>query len=225
MRAASAVNTSPGKPLHHQIDLVCLLLYIIIGHVKRRPVTVSKLSRTFGLSRATTARWLSELVASGYVERIGNDYWLTEKTNSPSVQNVVAKSAHPASSNSRCRNGCGDFRFRAGHAEKPRPDRSAGGRRVKNGANVRRAIERLAPGRACAAQRRSPAAGALFSQRCCAANFSAARNLAASRGSSALTEGGSHVPSDNKRDGSGCHSFYRGRCQCCHVLRQVHRRP
>jgi hypothetical protein len=80
-------------------------------------------------------------------------------------------------------------------------DRSAGGRRVKNGANVRRAIERLAPGRACAAQRRSPAAGALFSQRCCAANFSAARNLAASRGSSALTEGGSHVPSDNNGDG------------------------
>jgi predicted transcriptional regulator len=81
----------PGKPLHHQIDLVCLLLYVIIGHVKRRPVTVSKLSRTFGLSRATTARWLSELVASGFVERVGNVYWLTEKTNSPSVQNVVAK--------------------------------------------------------------------------------------------------------------------------------------
>jgi predicted transcriptional regulator len=81
----------PGKPLHHQIDLVCLLLYVIIGHAKRRPVTVSKLSRTFGLSRATTQRWLSELIASGYVERVGNDYWLTEKTNSPSVQNVVAK--------------------------------------------------------------------------------------------------------------------------------------
>jgi MarR family len=81
----------PGKPLHHQIDLVCLLLYVIIGHVNRRPVTVSKLSRTFGLSRATTQRWLSELIASGYVERVGNDYWLTEKTNSPSVQNVVAK--------------------------------------------------------------------------------------------------------------------------------------
>ena len=32
-----------------------------------------------------------ELVASGYVERVGNVYWLTEKTNSPSVQNVVAK--------------------------------------------------------------------------------------------------------------------------------------
>jgi hypothetical protein len=31
------------------------------------------------------------LVASGYVERVGNVYWLTEKTNSPSVQNVVAK--------------------------------------------------------------------------------------------------------------------------------------
>ena len=54
-------------------------------------MTVSRLSLAFGLSRATTARWLSELVASGYVERVGNVYWLTEKTNSPSVQNVVAK--------------------------------------------------------------------------------------------------------------------------------------
>ena len=55
---------------------------------------VSKLSLAFGLSRATTARWLSELVASGYVERVGNVYWLTEKTNSPSVQNVVAKNVN-----------------------------------------------------------------------------------------------------------------------------------
>jgi DNA-binding IclR family transcriptional regulator len=57
-------------------------------------MTVSKLSRAFGLSRATTARWLSELIASGYVERVGNVYWLTEKTNSPSVQNVVAKNVN-----------------------------------------------------------------------------------------------------------------------------------
>ena len=84
----------PGKPLHHQSELANLLLYVIIGHVERRPMTVSKLSRAFGLSRATTARWLSELVASGYVERVGNVYWLTEKTNSPSVQNVVAKNVN-----------------------------------------------------------------------------------------------------------------------------------
>ena len=75
----------PGKPLHHQSELAFLLLYVIIGHVERKPMTVSKLSRAFGLSRATTARWLSELIASGYVERVGNVYWLTEKTNSPSV--------------------------------------------------------------------------------------------------------------------------------------------
>jgi hypothetical protein len=46
----------PGKPLHHQSELANLLLYVIIGHVERRPMTVSKLSRAFGLSRATTAR-------------------------------------------------------------------------------------------------------------------------------------------------------------------------
>jgi hypothetical protein len=33
-------------------------------------------------------------VASGYVERVGNVYWLTEKTNRPSVQNVVAKNVN-----------------------------------------------------------------------------------------------------------------------------------
>jgi DNA-binding IclR family transcriptional regulator len=81
----------PGKPLHHQFDLAFMLLYVLIGHVERRPMTVSKLSRSFGLSRATTLRWLSELIASGYVERVDNVYWLTEKTNSLSVQNAVAK--------------------------------------------------------------------------------------------------------------------------------------
>lgn len=84
----------PGKPTHHQLNLAFLLLYVLIGHVERRPMTVSKLSRTFGLSRSTTLRWLSELIASGYVERVGNAYWLTEKTNSPSVHNAVAKNVN-----------------------------------------------------------------------------------------------------------------------------------
>jgi len=84
----------PGKPPYHQSELAFVLLHVMIGHVERRPVTVSRLSRTWGLSRATMLRWLSELVASGYVERVGNSYWLTEKTNSPSVQNAVAKNVN-----------------------------------------------------------------------------------------------------------------------------------
>jgi hypothetical protein len=81
----------PGKPLYHQLDLVFLLLYVLVGHCDRRPMTVSKLSRAFGLSRASTLRRLKELIASGYVQRIDRDYWLTEKSNSLGVRNAVAK--------------------------------------------------------------------------------------------------------------------------------------
>jgi len=55
-------------------------------------MTVSKLSRERGLSRTTTLRWLSELVEAGYIERVGNAYWIAKnETNTPGVRNAVAK--------------------------------------------------------------------------------------------------------------------------------------
>src|ERR1700757_3613900 len=39
----------PGKPPYHQSELAFVLLHVMIGHVERRPVTVSRLSRTWGL--------------------------------------------------------------------------------------------------------------------------------------------------------------------------------
>ena len=84
----------PGRPLYHQLGLSMLLLLVIIGHIERSPMTVSKLARTFGSSRTTTLRWLSELIKEGYIERVGNDYWVTKnETNSPSVRNAIAKNA------------------------------------------------------------------------------------------------------------------------------------
>jgi transposase-like protein len=82
----------PGETQHHQIELVGLLFYVILGHIDRKPQTVSKLSRAFGISRATTRRWLRELIESGYIERVGNVYWVTKnETTSASVRNVLAK--------------------------------------------------------------------------------------------------------------------------------------
>jgi hypothetical protein len=84
----------PKRPLYHQAELGMLMLFVVIGHVERHPVTVSKIARAIGLSRTTTLRWLKELVASGYVERTPDGhYWLTDKTTTPDVDRLVGKNA------------------------------------------------------------------------------------------------------------------------------------
>ncbi len=73
MRTVSAIYY-PGMQLIDGIELIFVGIHVFLGYVERRPMTVSRLSRALGMSRATVVRRLETLIEVGYVKRQENFY-------------------------------------------------------------------------------------------------------------------------------------------------------
>src|SRR5260221_13614878 len=71
MRTVSAIYY-PGVQLIDGIELIFVGIHVFLGYVERRPMTVSRLSRALGMSRATVVRRLETLIEIGYVKRQEN---------------------------------------------------------------------------------------------------------------------------------------------------------
>jgi predicted transcriptional regulator len=93
MRTVSAVYY-PGMQLIDGIELVFVGIHVFLGYVERRPMTVSRLSRALGMSRATVVRRLETLIEVGYVKRQENFYCPEEGVvNTPYLRDVLARAS------------------------------------------------------------------------------------------------------------------------------------
>lgn len=93
MRTVSAVYY-PGMQLIDGIELVFVGIHVFLGYVERRPMTVSRLSRALGMSRATVVRRLETLIEVGYVKRQDNFYCPEEGViNTPYLRDVLARAS------------------------------------------------------------------------------------------------------------------------------------
>jgi DNA-binding MarR family transcriptional regulator len=93
MRTVSAVYY-PGMQLIDAIELVYVGIHVFLGYVERRPMTVSRLSRALGMSRATVVRRLETLIEVRYVKRQENFYCPEEGVvNTPHLRDVLARAS------------------------------------------------------------------------------------------------------------------------------------
>jgi predicted transcriptional regulator len=75
-------------------ELVFVGIHVFLGYVERRPMTVSRLSRALGMSRATVVRRLETLIEVGYVKRQENFYCPEEGViNTPYLRDVLARAS------------------------------------------------------------------------------------------------------------------------------------
>ena len=93
MRTVSAVYY-PGMQLIDGIELIFVGIHVFLGYVERRPMTVSRLSRALGMSRATVVRRLETLIEVGYVKRQENFYCPEEGAiNTLYLRDVLARAS------------------------------------------------------------------------------------------------------------------------------------
>jgi len=60
-------------------------LFVFLGDVEDKPMSVSKLSRVTGMSRATVVRRLQELIERNYIERRGRFYHVGDGLAPPTL--------------------------------------------------------------------------------------------------------------------------------------------
>jgi DNA-binding IclR family transcriptional regulator len=93
MRTVSAIYY-PGMQLIDGIELIFVGIHVFLGYVERRPMTVSRLSRALGMSRATVVRRLETLIEVGYVKRQENFYCPEEGAiNTLYLRDVLARAS------------------------------------------------------------------------------------------------------------------------------------
>ena len=67
-------------------------LFVFLGDVDNQPMSVSKLSRSTGMSRATVVRRLQQLIERNYVKRRGRFYHVGDGALNPeNIQMVVER--------------------------------------------------------------------------------------------------------------------------------------
>jgi biotin operon repressor len=67
-------------------------LFVFLGDVENKPMSVSKLSRVTGMSRATVVRRLQELIERNYIERRGRFYHVGDGAFNPeNIQMAVER--------------------------------------------------------------------------------------------------------------------------------------
>jgi hypothetical protein len=73
---------TPELTLEQASEFLFLMMHLFIGHAQGRALSASKLAR-IAETRTTVLRRLTALIEIGYLERIGNSYYLTAKSNVP----------------------------------------------------------------------------------------------------------------------------------------------
>jgi len=80
---------TPELTLEEASEFLFLMMHLFIGHVQRRPLSASKLARIAEMPRTTVLRRLAALIELGYLERVGDSYYLTAKANVPNQRRVL----------------------------------------------------------------------------------------------------------------------------------------
>jgi predicted transcriptional regulator len=81
----------PGLRLAEAIELAHISISVMIGHLEKRPFTLTKLSRGLGYPRATMLRKLARLIELGLVERVGRYYYAGKNANRPRQREIVMR--------------------------------------------------------------------------------------------------------------------------------------
>jgi hypothetical protein len=97
---------TPELTLEEASEFLFLMMHLFIGHAQRKPLSASRLARIAEIPRTTVLRRLAALIEFGYVERIGNSYYLTAKSNVPNQRRVLLEhQQHPARCKRTVQNG------------------------------------------------------------------------------------------------------------------------
>jgi hypothetical protein len=82
----------PNMQLVDMIEFGFVHLFVFLGDVGKKPMTVSRLARACGMSRATVVRRLQALIELGYVKRAGRFYHVGEGSIAPpNVEHIVTR--------------------------------------------------------------------------------------------------------------------------------------
>jgi predicted transcriptional regulator len=88
LRTVRKVYT-PELTLEEASEFLFLMMHLFIGHVQGRPLSASRLARIAEMPRTTALRRITALIELGYLERVGNSYYLTAKANVPNQRRVL----------------------------------------------------------------------------------------------------------------------------------------
>jgi len=80
---------APELTLEEASEFLFLMMHLFIGHVQGKPLSASRLAHVAEMPRTTVLRRLAVLIELGYLERIGNGYYLTAKANVPNQRHVL----------------------------------------------------------------------------------------------------------------------------------------
>ena len=80
---------TPELTLEEASEFLFLMMHLFIGHVQGKPLSASRLARVAEMPRTTVLRRLAALIELGYLERVGNSYYLTAKANVPNQRRVL----------------------------------------------------------------------------------------------------------------------------------------
>ena len=80
---------TPELTLEEASEFLFLMMHLFIGHVQGKPLSASRLARVAEMPRTTVLRRLAALIELGYLERIGNVYYLTAKSNVPNQRRAL----------------------------------------------------------------------------------------------------------------------------------------
>jgi len=80
---------TPELTLEEASEFLFLMMHLFIGHAEGRPLSASKLARIAEMPRTTVLRRLAALIELGYLERVGDSYYLTAKSNVPNQRRVL----------------------------------------------------------------------------------------------------------------------------------------
>ena len=80
---------TPELTLEEASEFLFLMMHLFIGHVQGKPLSASRLARVAEMPRTTVLRRLAVLIEVGYLERIGNRYYVTAKANVPNQRRVL----------------------------------------------------------------------------------------------------------------------------------------
>src|SRR5262249_10829951 len=80
---------TPELTLEQASEFLFLMMHLFIGHAQGKPLSASKLAHIAEMPRTTVLRRLTALIELGYLERIGNSYYLTAKSNVPNQRHVL----------------------------------------------------------------------------------------------------------------------------------------